>query len=85
MERFFENALSIYIEGRFYRTSWCIISRVIEMSDKKTKMECRLTARGTNKANTKAVDDLVVPDPEPAVGERIIREAMEEETEDDNQ
>lgn len=53
------------------------------MSDKKTKVECRLIARGTDEANTQAVDDLAVPDPELAVGKKLIKEMMEEKTEDD--
>ena len=55
------------------------------MSDKKTKIECRLTSYGTEKANAKVVDDLAVPDPEPTVGEQIIKDATEEGTEDDDQ
>jgi len=54
------------------------------MSDKKTKIECRLTTQGTSKANAKAVDDLKIPDPEPTEGARAIKEATEEETEDDS-
>ena len=43
------------------------------MSDKKTKVDCCLTTRGTKQANAKVVDDLTVPDPEPAIREQILR------------
>ncbi len=52
------------------------------MSDKKTKVECLLITRGTEKVNTKVIDDLTIPDPEPATGKKIIEELMEKETED---
>jgi hypothetical protein len=55
------------------------------MSDKKTKVECRLVALGTDKANAKVVEDLAVPDPEKTVGKQIILDAIEEEVEDDDQ
>ena len=55
------------------------------MSDKKTQIDCRLITRGTDKANAKAIEDLKVPDPEPAVGEQVIKDAMEEGSEDDSQ
>ena len=55
------------------------------MSDKKTKVECRLSIQGTDKANAKAVDDLKIPDPEPAVGGQAIKDAMEEGSGDDSQ
>ena len=55
------------------------------MSDKKTKVDCHLITRGTDKANAQAIDDLAVPDPEPTIGEQIIKRAIKEETEDDNQ
>lgn len=55
------------------------------MSDKKTKIECRLTTSGTEKANEKVVGDLSVPDPDPAVGEKVIKEVMEEDIEDESQ
>jgi len=54
------------------------------MTDKNTRIDCHLSTHGTNKANAKAIDDLSVPDPEPDVGDQIVREAMEEELEDDN-
>lgn len=52
------------------------------MSEKKTKVECRLVTYGTDKVNAKVVDDLIIPDPEPATGKKIIEELMEKETED---
>ena len=57
---------------------------VIEMSDKKTKVECRLVVRETDKANAKVIDDLVVPDPESTMGKQIILEVMEENTNDNS-
>ena len=54
------------------------------MSDKKTKVECRLITRGTDKVNAKAIDDLSIPDPEPTIGKKVIEEAMEEDTKDDS-
>jgi hypothetical protein len=68
-----------------YRMQLCIILMVIEMSDKKTKVECRLNTQGTDKANAKVVDDLKIPDPESAVGEQVIRDVMEEGSEDDSE
>jgi hypothetical protein len=55
------------------------------MSDKKTKIECHLTTKGTDGANSKAVGDLTIPDPDPSIGKKILQEAMEEETEDECQ
>jgi len=55
------------------------------MSNKKTKVDCRLITRGTKVANTKVIDDLAIPDPELTVGKQVIQDAMEEETEDDGQ
>ena len=55
------------------------------MSDKKTKVDCRLITRGTDGANAKAIDDLAISDPEPAVGKQIIKEMLEEEVDDDGQ
>ncbi len=53
------------------------------MSDEKNKIDCRLKATGTSKANAKVVKDLSVPDPEPVVGKQILGELMEEESKDD--
>lgn len=55
------------------------------MSDEKTKIECRLNIQGTDKADAKAIDDLKIPDPEPAVGEQAIQDAVEAESDDDSQ
>lgn len=55
------------------------------MSDKKTKMECRLITRGTDKVNAQIIDDLAVPDPELDIGEQAIRKEMEKDIEDDSQ
>lgn len=55
------------------------------MSDKKTKVGCNLVTRGTAEANAQVVDDLAIPDPEPAIGKRLIDEAMRKDTEDDGQ
>ena len=52
------------------------------MSDKKTKIECRLIARGTEKVETQADEDLSIPDPESTTGKKIIEKAMEEDKED---
>lgn len=52
------------------------------MSDKKTKVECRLITHGTDKAKANALDDLSVPDPEQSVSKKIIKEAMEKDVED---
>jgi hypothetical protein len=70
------------MKGRFYRT---YNLKVMEMSDKKTKVDCCLTTRGMKQANAKVVDDLTVPDPEPAIGKQIIQEATEEELDVDSQ
>jgi len=53
------------------------------MSDEKNKIDCRLKATGTSKADAKVVKDLSVPDPEPAVGKKILDELTEEESKDD--
>ncbi len=55
------------------------------MSGEKTKVECRLIPRGTNKANASVVDDLAVPDPEPAEGKQIIKEVTKEDEDVDGQ
>lgn len=54
------------------------------MYDKKTKVECRLITRGTDKANANAIGDLNVPDPESTTGQQIIMEAEEKDVEDDD-
>ena len=54
------------------------------MSHEKNKIECRLKAEGTDKANEKVVKDLAVPDPDPKVGKRVLGELMEEESKDDS-
>jgi len=54
------------------------------MSDKKTKVGCSLSIQGTEKANAKALDDLKIPDPEPAVGKQLIEDVMEEGSKDDS-
>lgn len=78
---------SLYIWRGIFIGRWklCIIQRVIEMSDKKTKVECRLVALGTDKINAKVIEDLVIPDPEDTIGKQIILDVTEEEIEDDNQ
>lgn len=55
------------------------------MKNDKTKVECRLVVNGTDKANANAVDDLAIPDPEPAVGEQAIKEATEKDVDEDDQ
>ncbi len=57
----------------------------MKMSEKKTKVECHLITKGTDKANASAIDDLAVPDPELAVGKRIIHGKLEDEEKDDSQ
>ena len=54
------------------------------MSDEKIEVDCHLSTHGTDKANAKAIDDLSVPDPEPDVGEQIIRAEMKRGSKDDN-
>lgn len=54
----------------------CIVLWVIKMDNSKIKVDCRLTTRGTEKMNTKVVEDLLVADPEHNIGEQIIREAI---------
>ncbi len=53
------------------------------MRNNKTKVECCLITRGTDKANANAVDDLSVQDPEQVVGKKVIEEAMEKDSEHD--
>ena len=78
---------SLYYRGAIlsdvkYWAFLCIILRVIEMSDKKTKVDCRLITCGTDKANAKVVGDLQVPDPDPAEGQEVIRNAIGTEEDD---
>lgn len=57
-----------------------------EMEDgKKIKVDCNLITRGTIRADSSATDDLAIPDPDPVVGEKIIKEAIKEENKDDDQ
>lgn len=49
------------------------------MSDEKTKIECGLVTRGTTKANSQAVDDLTILDPDPIIGKRIVEEGLEKD------
>lgn len=58
------------------------------MSDKKTKVDSKLSTFGTDEARAKATKDLGVPDPEPVVGEQLIKDAIdgvEKDENDDNQ
>lgn len=57
---------------------------MIKVCHKKYKLQLRLTARGTDKAEAQAVSDLDVPDPELDKGKQIIQEAMGEIEEDDS-
>jgi len=53
------------------------------MSENETKVNCRLFSIGTDKANAKANEDLISPDPEPGVGKDIISKAIEKEEKKD--
>lgn len=53
------------------------------MSDEESKIDCRLKATGTSRANAKVVKDLSIPDPDPAVGKKILEELMAEGSKDD--
>lgn len=55
------------------------------MSDDKTKVNCRLIARGTTQANTKALGDLQIPDPDSEVGKEIIQESIDAEEKNKNE
>lgn len=48
------------------------------MSDKKTKVDSKLFSVGADKAEAKAREDLNIPDPEPAIGEQLIKDAPED-------
>jgi len=52
------------------------------MSDKKTKIDCRLITRGSEAVNTKAVDDLSIPDPDLVKGKKIVLDEIDGETKD---
>lgn len=53
------------------------------MSENKiTKVACGLKICGTQKADAVAKKDLSVPDPDPSVGEALIKGALGEETKD---
>lgn len=47
------------------------------MSEEIAKVDCRLTSRGTHKADACALDDLTIPDPDSATGKKVIQEAIE--------
>jgi hypothetical protein len=49
---------------------------VIRVGDKKTQIKCRLITRGTENVEAEAISDLSVPDPESAIGKKIVDEAM---------
>jgi hypothetical protein len=48
------------------------------MGDDKAKIDCKLFSVGSDKAEAEAREDLTVPDPEPAVGEKLIKDATED-------
>jgi len=56
------------------------------VADKKTKLNCNLVARGSDKVEADAANDLNVPDPELATGKKVIEDAMgsEEDGKDDD-
>lgn len=55
------------------------------MNNKKTKIKCRLVINGIGDINAKADKDLDIPDPDVAIGARVIKDAIQEDTEDDSQ
>lgn len=55
------------------------------MSDKKTKMDCFLIARGTDEVDSSVAKDMSIPDPEPATGKKLIEKITEKVPEDDKQ
>ena len=50
----------------------------IKVKIEKTKINCRLTAKGAIDVNAKVIDDLNVPDPENKVLEELFDEDEEE-------
>lgn len=54
------------------------------MSCKKKQIDCRLKAIGTDKVNERVVDDLSIPDPEPAVGKQILEEELKDDGKSEN-
>lgn len=54
------------------------------MCQKDDKVNVRLIARGTDKAEAKVVSDLDVSDPEPIEGKKIIQKAIGDSEEDDS-
>ena len=50
---------------------------------KKIKIQCNLTTRGSDKIDGAAMDDLTVPDPEPATGKKIVEEMLDVENKND--
>lgn len=65
-----------------YRILLCITQRVIKMSDKKTKIDCKLSVFGTAKADAKVAQDMNIPDPGLAVGKQLIKNAIEDDEKD---
>ncbi len=53
------------------------------MSEEIAKVDCRLTSRGTHKADACALDDLTIPDPDSATGKKVIQEAIEKGKKED--
>lgn len=48
------------------------------MDKKEIKVDCHLTAHGSEEIEDKANDDLSIPDPELAVGEEIIQKGIKD-------
>jgi hypothetical protein len=58
---------------------------VLEVENKKIKVNCHLIARGTGSVKVKVDGDLDIPDPDPTTGEQIIKKAIGNRTGDDSE
>lgn len=52
------------------------------MNDEKIKIDCKLSVLGTAKADAKVARDMSMPDPELAVGKKMIKNAIDDNVKD---
>jgi len=80
---FLRNSTLLYIEGYFIGLVYNYWGD--EMGKRKiTKLHCKLHTRGTEQANSNAIDDLAVKDPDKTIGKKQLDDLFAEEQDDED-
>jgi len=59
-------------------------AEVIKVSEKRIKVDCRLTTKGDASVDRKIIEDLAVEDPDMAMGECIIKKFVKKDDSTDD-